>query len=69
MRVVIDTNIIVKAVKKHEPNHLRVILFLAPAGHKLVLDFEHKLLREYERKIAELEKKERMLKRKVGKKG
>lgn len=47
MRVVVDTNIIVKAVKEHEPDHLGVILSIRQK-HTLVLDFERRLLGEYE---------------------
>ena len=46
MRVVIDTNIIVKAVKEYAPSHIRVIYLVQPK-HKLVLDFEGRLQREY----------------------
>ena len=49
MRVVVDTNIIVKATE-YNMNHLRVLLAISATEkeHKLVLDYENKLLREYE---------------------
>ncbi len=50
MRVVIDTNIVVKAARDLEPDHLRVILSVSDrqTEHRLVLDHERRLLGEYE---------------------
>jgi len=47
MRVVIDTNIIVKAIEDGEPEHTMTIHLVIYKRHKLVLDYENKLLEEY----------------------